>query len=221
MLKISQKKEEFNHEENRLKNVLSALSDTEIKRLPLSSSLSELKPEQMKVILQRLFGDSIHVIDPDLSLQASPLARAPAQAVGSVQYLRALRPLTPLKKPVVMLVSQPQSWTSFSSGGSFPGTRVTHGWHAIVIVPQNYQTPEGKSVGNDQNPRLYYFDPQKQARAESSPGRNRGILPSAVPRLSGTGDASGSSCATEGRTGLSAAKIFPWLPGYLCENSKQ
>ena len=90
----------------RLKNVLSALLDTEIKRLPSSSSLSELKSEQMKVILQRLFGDSVHVIDPALSLQASPLVRGPAQAVGSVQYLQALRPLTPLKKPVVMLVAQ-------------------------------------------------------------------------------------------------------------------
>ncbi|MBS0350219.1 MAG: hypothetical protein JSR33_03360 [Proteobacteria bacterium] len=162
-----------------LKKVLSVLSETETKNSPLlsHSSLGELKPEQMKTILQRLFSDSVHVIDPALSLQASPFAAKPVKLVGVVQYLQALRslPLTPLKKPVVMLVAQPQveqksQTTHFSSGGSSQGARVTvQAWRAFVIVPQYYQPPEGKSVGNDLNPLVYYFDPQRQLNPDQAP----------------------------------------------------
>ena len=132
-----------------LKNFLSALSQTDFKE-PLSltpASSAELKPQQMVTILQRLLGDSIYVINPALSLQASPLAKGPAQAAGSVQYLQALRPLTPLKKPVVMLVAQPQTEQKSRSP-----TVTVNAWRTIVIVPQNYQPSEGKHVGNDQNP---------------------------------------------------------------------
>ena len=54
-----------------LKNLLSALSQTDFKE-PLSltpASSAELKPQQMVTILQRLLGDSVHVINPALSLQ--------------------------------------------------------------------------------------------------------------------------------------------------------
>ena len=118
----------------------------------------------MVTILQRLLGDSVHVINPALSLQASPLAKGPAQAAGSVQYLQALRPWTPLKKPVVMLVAQPQTEQKSRSP-----TVTVNAWRTMVIVPQNYQPPEGKPVGNDQNPLMYYFDPQKQLALDQAP----------------------------------------------------
>ena len=155
-----------------LKTLLSAFSQTELKEplslAPLSSS--ELKPEQMRTILQRLFGDRIEVIDPALSLQASPLAMGPAQAVGSVQYLQALRPLTPLKKPVVMLVAQPQTEQKSRSSSV-----TVNEWRTMVIVPQNYRPPEGKPVGNDQNPLMYYFDPQKQLAPNQAPAEIMGF----------------------------------------------
>ncbi len=149
-----------------LKQLLSALSETKDSNSPSLSPLSsaELKPQQMMTILQRLFGDSVHVIDPALSVQASPLARGPAQAAGSVRYLQVLRPLTPLKKPVVMLVAQPQTEQKFRSP-----IVTMNAWQAIVIVPQNYQPPEGKPVGNNQNPLMYYFDPQKQLTPNQAP----------------------------------------------------
>ncbi len=147
-----------------LKQLLLALSETKDSVSLSASSSAELKPQQMMAILQRLFGDSVHVIDPALSLQASPLAKGPAQATGLVQYLQALRPLTPLKKPVVMLVAQPQTEQKSRSS---PVT--VNAWQAIVIVPQNYQPPEGKRVGNDQNPLIYYFDPQKQLALDQAP----------------------------------------------------
>lgn len=160
-----------------LKLVLQALSPTEIKDSlsPSSSSVTELEPRQMVTILQRLFGDSIHVIDPALSLQALPLALGPAKAAGMVQYLQTLRPWMPLKKPVVMLVAQPHIEQKSRAPG-FAGSHNRQGatttlqnWRAIVIVPQNYQPPEGKSVGNDQNPLIYYFDPQKQLPQTQAP----------------------------------------------------
>ena len=49
-----------------LKNLLSALSQTDFKE-PLSltpASSAELKPQQMVTILQRLLGDSIYVVNP-------------------------------------------------------------------------------------------------------------------------------------------------------------
>ena len=160
--------------EQLLKNLLSALSQTDFKE-PLSltpASSAELKPQQMVTILQRLLGDSVHVINPALSLQASPLVMGPAQAAGVVQYLQALRPLTPLKKPIVMLVAQPS--TEQKSRGLGVTVRV-NGWRTMVIVPQNYQPPEGKPVGNDQNPLIYYFDPQKQVAPNQAPAEIMGF----------------------------------------------
>ena len=155
-----------------LKQLLLALS--EIKNsdsLPLSlTSSAELKPQQMMTILQRLLGDSVHVINPALSVQASPLAMGPAQAAGLVQYLQALRPWTPLKKPVVMLVAQPQTEQKSRSSGV-----TVNAWRTMVIVPQNYQPSEGKSVGNDQNPLMYYFDPQKQLALNQAPAEVMGF----------------------------------------------
>ncbi len=147
-----------------LKQLLLALSETKDSASLSASSSAELKPQQMVTILQRLFGDSVHVINPALSVQASPLAKGPAQATGSLQYLQALRPLTPLKKPVVMLVAQPQTEQKSRSS---PVT--VNAWRTMVIVPQNYQPPEGKPVGNDQNPLIYYFDPQKQVAPNQAP----------------------------------------------------
>ena len=118
----------------------------------------------MVTILRRLWGDDIHVINPALSLQASPLAKGSAQAAGSVQYLQALRPWTPLKKPVVMLVAQPQMEQRSRSS-----TVTVNAWRTIVIVPQNYKPPEGKPVGNNENPLMYYFDPQKQLAPNQAP----------------------------------------------------
>ena len=60
-----------------LKQLLLALSETKdsdsFSLSPVSSA--ELKPQQMVTILRRLWGDDIHVINPALSLQASPLAK--------------------------------------------------------------------------------------------------------------------------------------------------
>ncbi len=149
-----------------LKQLLSALSETKNSDSLLLSPISsaELKPQQMMTILRRLWGDDIHLINPALSLQASPLAKGSAQAAGSVQYMQALRPWTPLKKPVVMLVAQPQTEQKSHSSGV-----TMNAWRTIVIVPQNYQPSEGKSVGNDQNPLMYYFDPQKQLAPNQAP----------------------------------------------------
>ena len=147
-----------------LKQLLLALSETKdsLSLSPVSSA--ELKPQQMVTVLQRLFGDDIHVINPALSLQASPLARGSAHAAGSVQYMQALRPWTPLKKPVVMLVAQPQTEQKSRSP-----TVMVNAWRTMVIVPQNYQPPEGKAVGNNENPLMYYFDPQKQLAPDQAP----------------------------------------------------
>ena len=171
-----------------LKHILSALSDTETKSLFTESSTyqEELTPEQMVTMLRRIFGNSVDIIDPALSLQASPLAGGPLQGVGAVLYLQALRQLAPpgahgrvlsqLTKPIVMLVAQPRQEEKSRAGFSSSQTSQTHraaltvnAWKAVVIVPRNYAPPEGKPVGNNENPLAYYFDPQSNLPATQAP----------------------------------------------------
>ena len=170
-----------------LKPILSALSDMEAKVLSTESSThqEELTPEQMITMLRRLFGNSVDIIDPALSLQASPLVGGPLQGVGAVLYLQALRQLAPpgargrvlsqLAKPIVMLVAQPRQEEKSRTSG-FSSSSQTHRpavtvnvWKAIVIVPRNYAPPEGKPVGNNENPLAYYFDPQSNLPATQAP----------------------------------------------------
>lgn len=148
-----------------LKSVLSALSETKTSVTGDSVSLpsGELKPEQMVKILRRVFGEHVDIIDPLLSLQSSPLATGVVQMAGMVQYLQALRPLSKLKKPIILLVAQPHQEAKSRS-------QVTvNGWRAAVIVPRNYCPLDGQPVGNDQNPLLYYFDPQRNLSPNQAP----------------------------------------------------
>ncbi len=169
-----------------LKGILSALSETKTQDLLSESPMrwEELKPEQMVSLLRRVFGDSVDIIDPALSLQASPIAGGPLQGAGAVLYLQALRQLAApgtrgpvlsmLKKPIVMLVAQPRQEEKFRATG-FADSKtgraavIVNAWKAIIIVPRNYQPPEGKPVGNDQNPLFYYFDPQSDLSASQAP----------------------------------------------------
>ena len=63
-----------------------------------------------------------------------------------------------------MLVAQPQMEQRSRSS-----TVTVNAWRTIVIVPQNYKPPEGKPVGNNENPLMYYFDPQKQLAPNQAP----------------------------------------------------
>lgn len=116
-----------------------------------------LQPSQMMRCLTQLLGDHVHLIDPALSLKASPLTSGGAQSAGVFNAMRAIRQVCsgqlsgqerlPLLKPVILILAAP------GGGGAAPVF-----WRTMVILPQNYHPLEGKPLGNNKNPVFYYFD---------------------------------------------------------------
>ena len=149
-----------------------------------SLPIQPLTPERMCNILKKLFGNTIHLINPNLSLQGSPIGSGNKQASAIFGYLRTIQQNcieegpTPLSKPIVMILSEspavavkvPAGAAPASMGSTNPTDLSVAGsasamaptfpdWQTLIIIPPNYQPPAGEARDNNK-PVIYYFDPK-------------------------------------------------------------